>query len=202
MDRAARDAAYDNSGAVVNSATLSTERNATSEAIRAAHPGALGPALRHGGAAEMGTCSRPRIRRRACLVFIHGGYWQRNGREGFAALAEGVRAHGWSVALPGYTLAPEASLAAIRRRNACRAGLAGGGGAGAWRGRPGAAVRLVGRRPTGGDGAVASACHGRVGDLGACTNWRHCGTPGLNDKLAADGRGGRDAVAAAAAGGG
>jgi acetyl esterase/lipase len=46
-------------------------------------------------------------------VFIHGGYWQMNSREDFAYLAEGVAAHGWSVALPGYTLAPEASLTTI-----------------------------------------------------------------------------------------
>jgi acetyl esterase/lipase len=46
-------------------------------------------------------------------VFIHGGYWQRNSRENFGALMEGVMAHGWSAALPGYTLAPDASLAAI-----------------------------------------------------------------------------------------
>ncbi len=36
-----------------------------------------------------------------------------NDREGFACLAEGLAAHGWSVALPGYTLAPDAGLAAI-----------------------------------------------------------------------------------------
>jgi acetyl esterase/lipase len=31
----------------------------------------------------------------------------------FACLAEGLMAHGWSAALPGYTLAPEASLTQI-----------------------------------------------------------------------------------------
>ena len=48
-----------------------------------------------------------------CFVYIHGGYWQRGSREIFACLAEGVLAHGWSAALPGYTLAPEASLTQI-----------------------------------------------------------------------------------------
>jgi hypothetical protein len=48
-----------------------------------------------------------------CLVHIHGGYWQRNSRKVFACLAEGVARHGWSAALPGYTLAPDASLAGI-----------------------------------------------------------------------------------------
>ena len=48
-----------------------------------------------------------------CLVHIHGGYWQRGSREDFACLAEGVLAHGWAAALPGYTLAPAAGLTRI-----------------------------------------------------------------------------------------
>lgn len=48
-----------------------------------------------------------------CFIYIHGGYWQRGSRETFACLAEGVLAHGWSAAMPGYTLAPEASLTQI-----------------------------------------------------------------------------------------
>ncbi len=48
-----------------------------------------------------------------CMVYIHGGYWQRGSRESFACLAEGALAHGWSAALPGYTLAPEAGLTRI-----------------------------------------------------------------------------------------
>lgn len=48
-----------------------------------------------------------------CFVHIHGGYWQRGSKEIFACMAEGLQAHGWSAALPGYTLAPEASLSQI-----------------------------------------------------------------------------------------
>ncbi len=48
-----------------------------------------------------------------CFVHVHGGYWQRGSKETFACLAEGVLAHGWAAALPGYTLAPEASLTQI-----------------------------------------------------------------------------------------
>ena len=43
-------------------------------------------------------------------VHIHGGYWQRGSKEIFACLSEGPLARGWSAALCGYTLAPEASL--------------------------------------------------------------------------------------------
>ena len=45
-----------------------------------------------------------------CFVHIHGGYWQRNSKEVFAFLAEGPLARGWSAALPGYTLAPDAEF--------------------------------------------------------------------------------------------
>ena len=112
LSRAERDAAYNNTAAVADSGPLSDARNAASAAFRAAHPGALdlayGPRERNRWdlfpAADPGA---------PCLVFIHGGYWQRNSREGFAVLAEGVRAHRWSAALPGYTLAPDASLSGI-----------------------------------------------------------------------------------------
>jgi arylformamidase len=46
-------------------------------------------------------------------VFIHGGYWQRNEKETFAFVADGPRAHGIDVALPGYTLAPDVRLTDI-----------------------------------------------------------------------------------------
>lgn len=48
-----------------------------------------------------------------CFIHIHGGYWQRGSKEAYACLAEGVLARGWSAALPGYTLAPEANLTQI-----------------------------------------------------------------------------------------
>ena len=47
------------------------------------------------------------------LVFIHGGYWQMREKELFSFLAAGPLAHGISVALPGYTLAPEKRLDGI-----------------------------------------------------------------------------------------
>ncbi|MPZ40690.1 MAG: alpha/beta hydrolase fold domain-containing protein [Rhizobiales bacterium] len=50
-----------------------------------------------------------------CFVHIHGGYWQRGSKEIFACLADGALARGWSAALPGYTLAPDASLTQITK---------------------------------------------------------------------------------------
>ena len=47
-----------------------------------------------------------------CMIHI-GDYWQRGSKEHFACVAEGALARGWSAALPGYTLAPQASLEQI-----------------------------------------------------------------------------------------
>jgi len=59
--------------------------------------------------ASISTCSSP-SQRAPTLMFIHGGYWQRNDKEGFAFLAEGPLAHGINVAVVEYTLAPDARM--------------------------------------------------------------------------------------------
>jgi acetyl esterase/lipase len=108
----ARDESYDNTGMVADSAQQIAARVALSEAFRAAHAGHLD--LPYGAAErERWDLFPGRDASAPCLVFIHGGYWQRNRREDFAILAEGALAMGWSAALPGYTLAPEASLTTI-----------------------------------------------------------------------------------------
>lgn len=112
LSQAERDAAYDNNAAARNSAKQIADRNAASARVRAANASAL----------DIPYASRERTKfdlypaaayGAPCFVFIHGGYWQRNGREVFAMLVEGLAAHGWSVAIPGYTLAPDASLTQI-----------------------------------------------------------------------------------------
>jgi acetyl esterase/lipase len=45
------------------------------------------------------------------VVFVHGGYWLAFGREVWSHLAAGPLARGWAVAMPSYTLAPEARIA-------------------------------------------------------------------------------------------
>ncbi len=112
MTQAERDAAYNNIAAVPDSAALTAARIAGSAAYRAAHPGHLdlpyGPGERTKW--DLFPAADPAA---PCFVFIHGGYWQRGAREENAVVATGLAAHGWSVALPGYTLTPEASLAQI-----------------------------------------------------------------------------------------
>jgi acetyl esterase/lipase len=112
LSQAERDAAYDNNAAVKSSAALIAERNQASEALRAARNALLD--LPYGDRERAKIDLYPADSPKApCLVFLHGGYWQRNSREVFAMLVEGVAAHGWSVAIPGYSLAPDVSLTEI-----------------------------------------------------------------------------------------
>ena len=94
MSRDERDAAYNNTNAVKNSAELNAAREAQSAAFRKAHPEHLdipyGPAERNKW--DLFPAADPNA---PCLVFVHGGYWQRNSREMFASLIEGPYAHGW-----------------------------------------------------------------------------------------------------------
>jgi len=112
LSQTERDAAYDNNKAVANSAALIAARNEASAISRAQRAAALD--------IPYGDRERNRIdlypapdTSAPCLVFLHGGYWQRNSRDLFAMLVEGMAAHGWSVAIPGYSLAPEATLTEI-----------------------------------------------------------------------------------------
>ena len=43
-------------------------------------------------------------------VFVHGGYWMAFDKSSWSHLAKGALDNGWAVVLPGYTLAPDASL--------------------------------------------------------------------------------------------
>jgi len=110
--QAARDTAYNNTEAVADSAALIEERNTASAAFRAAYPGVYDQPYGE-GEREKWDLYPGRDPNAPCLVYIHGGYWQRNRREDFACLAEGAIAMGWSVAMNGYTLAPEASMTRI-----------------------------------------------------------------------------------------
>jgi arylformamidase len=114
MDRAALDAAYNNSEAVADSPQWLARWRARSAALRGAASQASRNDLPYG--------SRPRARldyfsagarEPPLFVFVHGGYWQRNDKDMFAFVADGPRAHGIDVAVVGYTLAPDARLTEI-----------------------------------------------------------------------------------------
>ncbi len=109
MDRAALDAAYNNTAAVADSAQWIARWTDASAKLR------QNPSAR----LDIAYGKRPRARldylpchttRAPLFVFIHGGYWQRNDKEMFTCMAEGPLAHGFDVVLPGYTLGPAARL--------------------------------------------------------------------------------------------
>jgi len=112
MARGERDAAYNNGAAVSGSAEIVNTwiaASATFRSQRAQHIDlAYGPGERNKW--DLFPGANPSA---PCLVFIHGGYWQARNREHFSCFAEGLLARGWSVALPGYTLAPAATLTKI-----------------------------------------------------------------------------------------
>ena len=111
MNRAALDAAYNNTAAVANSAQIVAHWQARSEKFRAQHADGLD--------ISYGDAERNRIdffeakKDSPLLVFIHGGYWQTRAKEIYSFLAAGPLAHGISVALVGYTLAPEKRMDGI-----------------------------------------------------------------------------------------
>lgn len=56
---------------------------------------------------------RPKGTPRGLAVFVHGGYWLRFDKSDWSDLAQGALEHGWAVAMPSYTLAPEATIPSI-----------------------------------------------------------------------------------------
>ena len=111
MDRAALDAAYNNSAAVKDSAQIVAEWEARSARLRAKHP--EGMDLRYGPEERNRIDYFVSRRDGPVLAFIHGGYWQNRSKEIFSFIAEGPLAWGINVALIGYTLAPQKRLDGI-----------------------------------------------------------------------------------------
>jgi arylformamidase len=112
MDRAALSAAYNNRIAVADSADWSARWKDKSAVVRASRGAKLD--IRYGAKERERLDLYPSGAKQAPLfVFIHGGYWQRNDKDTFAFVAEGPVARGINVAVPGYTLAPQASLTEI-----------------------------------------------------------------------------------------
>ncbi|QIE54027.1 alpha/beta fold hydrolase [Pikeienuella piscinae] len=56
---------------------------------------------------------RPVGAARGLVVFIHGGYWRAFDKSLWSHLAAGPLARDWAVAMPSYTLAPDAKIAEI-----------------------------------------------------------------------------------------
>lgn len=112
LDRHQRDSAYNNSAAVAGSAQIVDGWTQDSAKLRERFAGTLD--LPYGPKARQKWDLFPAADPSApCLVHIHGGYWQMRSREDFSCMLEGVLAAGFSAAMPGYTLAPDATLTEI-----------------------------------------------------------------------------------------
>ena len=111
MDRAALDAAYNNTQAVGQARRDEYVAGWTrrGEAIRKLSGARLdvryddGPRHR----VDVFSCARTGA---PTLVYIHGGYWQMNDKEPYAFLGESLLPAGFNLALVEYTLAPAARL--------------------------------------------------------------------------------------------
>lgn len=88
-------------------------------AFRAALGGRARLDLPYGeGARERFDLFLPEGAPRGLMLFLHGGYWMAFDKSAWSHLAAGAVARGWAAALPSYTLAPEARIAAITRQAA------------------------------------------------------------------------------------
>lgn len=112
MDRQTLDAAYNNTAAVADSDRYLADWLRRSGALRARMPDYLDLAYGDAPRAQLDFFAANRTGA-PTLLFFHGGYWQRNAKDGFSSIAEGPLAHGFNVAVAGYTLAPEARMDGI-----------------------------------------------------------------------------------------
>ena len=158
MDRRALDAAYNNSAAVVESEDFLADWRERSNTLRARMPEYLDLAYADKEATRLDffSCGRPAA---PTLVFFHGGYWQRNSKEGFAFVAEGPLARGFQCRRGRLYFGALRPAGHDRRRGARALRWLSSEIAGPRR-QPGAALRfrLVGGRPSrrGDDGEPAA----------------------------------------------
>lgn len=108
------DDAYANAATIPDGAAYPDRWARAAAAFRAA----LGPRAETGcsygpGARQRFDLFHPDAAARGLVVFVHGGFWQAFDRADWSHLAAGALARGWAVALPGYTLAPEARIGEI-----------------------------------------------------------------------------------------
>lgn len=111
MSQAQRDAAYNNTAAVADSAEWVSRWTEVSAKRRGIDNAILD--VSYGPKERNKIDLFPGDQRAPTLAYIHGGYWQRGAREWYACMGEGVAAHGWSSAIMGYTLAPDARISQI-----------------------------------------------------------------------------------------
>lgn len=112
MDRAALATAYNNRAVVAGWQGYLDRWKARSDALYASRP--VVRDLRYGAGPRQRVDLFPSGRANApAILFLHGGYWQWNDKEGQAFVAEGLLARGFDVAIGEYSLAPQAKMDSI-----------------------------------------------------------------------------------------
>lgn len=149
------DRAYANAAFIPGAEAMPARWRRQAAAFRAAAQGAL-PDLPYGpGARQQLDLFLPEGAPQGTVVFIHGGYWLDFGRKDWSHLAAGPLARGWAVAMPSYTLAPQARIGEMAREVA-------------------AAIRLVAARV---GGPVIATGHSAGGQLAARMGCADIGAP-------------------------
>jgi acetyl esterase/lipase len=109
------DVDYDNGGFIAGADDYPSRWAAAAQAFRDALGDRARLALPYadGGERRAFDLFLPDAPPRGTVVFVHGGYWRRFDRSWWSHFATGPLALGWAVAMPSYTLAPAARIAAI-----------------------------------------------------------------------------------------
>ncbi|PHP28558.1 alpha/beta hydrolase [Limimaricola cinnabarinus] len=111
--RAAIDVAYANASHIPGGMEYPARWAEAAAAFRERHPP---EEIAYGaGARQRLDLFRPEGEAKGAVIFVHGGFWRAFDKSSWSHLAEGALAHGWAVAMPSYTLAPEARIAAMTR---------------------------------------------------------------------------------------
>ncbi|KMO32767.1 alpha/beta hydrolase [Methylobacterium aquaticum] len=112
------DRAYDNAGAIADAKAYPPRWSEAAAAFRArlSEAGRARLDLPYGaGPRHAYDLFLPEGTPAGLAVFVHGGYWRAFDRSVWSHLAAGPLARGFAVALPSYTLCPEARIAGITR---------------------------------------------------------------------------------------
>jgi len=108
--------AYTNADFIVDAADYPPRWRAEAQDLRTSLGARALTGLAYGpGARQTFDLFLPEGAPRGLMVFIHGGYWMAFAPGDWSGFAQGALARGWAVAMPGYTLAPEARIATMTR---------------------------------------------------------------------------------------
>ncbi len=110
------DDAFENGAYVSGSASLPDQWSGQSAQLRERlrRDGRLDPDVAYGdGDRNVLDIFHPEGVSQGLVFLVHGGYWHKFDKNYWSFLAEGCLAHGWSVAIPSYRLAPDVSITQI-----------------------------------------------------------------------------------------